>query len=131
MTSTVQEVVLSPEHDEFYRDVSLLIIAGSPQSLPLSPQNMYLNFGEIGANIKSLVEEYQAKSKSHTKVESIADMKVIGGREGGGRHTNYLHCSSFGRHSLRTTRSSANCLERCPSMLPWSVSCLVLWLNIT
>ena len=39
-------------------------------------QNMYLNFGEIGANIKSLVEMYQAKSKIHAKVESIADMKV-------------------------------------------------------
>ena len=37
---------------------------------------MYLNFGEIGANIKSLVEDYQEKSKSHAKIESIADMKV-------------------------------------------------------
>ena len=46
---------------------------------------MYLNFGEIGANIKSLVEVYQAKSKSHAKVESIADMKVREGeREGEG-----------------------------------------------
>ncbi len=37
---------------------------------------MYLNFGEIGANIKGLVDEYQEKSKSHAKIESIADMKV-------------------------------------------------------
>ena len=37
---------------------------------------MYLNFGEIGAHIKTLVETYQTKSKSHAKVESIADMKV-------------------------------------------------------
>ncbi len=37
---------------------------------------MYLNFGEIGANIKSLVDEYQEKSKGHAKIESIADMKV-------------------------------------------------------
>ncbi len=37
---------------------------------------MYLNFGEIGANIKGLVDEYQDKSKSHAKIESIADMKV-------------------------------------------------------
>ena len=37
---------------------------------------MYLNFGEIGANIKSLVETYQAKSKTKDKLESIADMKV-------------------------------------------------------
>lgn len=53
----LQEVVLSPEHDEFYRD------------------NMYLNFGEIGASIKTLVDHYQEKSKDHAKIESIADMK--------------------------------------------------------
>lgn len=37
---------------------------------------MYLNFGEIGANIKTLVDHYQEKSKSQAKIESIADMKV-------------------------------------------------------
>ena len=37
---------------------------------------MYQNFGEIGTNIKELMEEFQRKSKSHAKVESIADMKV-------------------------------------------------------
>ena len=46
---------------------------------------MYLNFGEIGVNIKGLVQDYQEKSKNHAKIESIADMKVCreGGREGG------------------------------------------------
>ena len=39
-------------------------------------QNMYMNFGEIGSNIKELMEEFQKKSKSQAKVESIADMKV-------------------------------------------------------
>ena len=39
-------------------------------------QNMYLNFGEIGNNIKDLMEEFQVKSQSQAKVESIADMKV-------------------------------------------------------
>lgn len=39
-------------------------------------QNMYVNFGEIGSNIKELMEEFQKKSKSQAKVESIADMKV-------------------------------------------------------
>ena len=39
-------------------------------------QNMYLNFGDIGVNIKELVQDYQEKSKSHAKIESIADMKV-------------------------------------------------------
>ena len=37
---------------------------------------MYLNFGEIGANIKTLVDKYQEKSQEHAKIESIADMKV-------------------------------------------------------
>jgi vacuolar protein sorting-associated protein 45 len=55
----MQEVVLSPEHDEFFRE------------------NMYLNFGEIGANIKSLVETYQSKNKNREKLESIADMKAF------------------------------------------------------
>lgn len=39
-------------------------------------QNMYLNFGEIGSQIKDLMEHFQLKSQSQAKVESIADMKV-------------------------------------------------------
>ena len=39
---------------------------------------MYLSFGEIGLSIKKLVEQFQEKSKSHEKIESIADMKVHG-----------------------------------------------------
>lgn len=38
---------------------------------------MYLNFGEIGANIQGLVKDYQEKQKTHAKIESIADMKVL------------------------------------------------------
>ncbi|CAH2052705.1 unnamed protein product, partial [Iphiclides podalirius] len=52
-----REVVLAPEQDEFYA------------------KNLYSNFGEIGQTIKSLMEEFQKKAKSHQKVESIADMK--------------------------------------------------------
>ncbi len=37
---------------------------------------MYLNFGEIGGNIKTLVSDFQDKQKSHAKIESISDMKV-------------------------------------------------------
>ncbi|CAM9818880.1 unnamed protein product [Lampetra fluviatilis] len=55
----LKEVVLSSEHDDFYAS------------------NMYLNFGEIGTNIKNLMEEFQKKSKSSQKVESIADMKAF------------------------------------------------------
>ncbi|XP_046584204.1 LOW QUALITY PROTEIN: vacuolar protein sorting-associated protein 45-like [Haliotis rubra] len=59
ITKDLQEVVLSAEHDEFYAN------------------NMYVNFGEIGSNIKELMEEFQKKSKSQAKVESIADMKAF------------------------------------------------------
>ena len=38
---------------------------------------MHLNFGEIGSNIKDLMEDFQRKSKSQAKVESIADMKAF------------------------------------------------------
>ena len=36
---------------------------------------MYLNFGDIGQTIKSLMDDFQAKAKNHQKVESISDMK--------------------------------------------------------
>lgn len=40
-------------------------------------QNMYLNFGEIGTNIKNLMEDFQKKRpKGQQKLESISDMKV-------------------------------------------------------
>ncbi|XP_063896560.1 vacuolar protein sorting-associated protein 45 [Helicoverpa armigera] len=52
-----KEVVLASEQDEFYA------------------KNLYSNFGEIGQTMKSLMDEFQKKAKSHQKVESIADMK--------------------------------------------------------
>ena len=36
---------------------------------------MYLNFGDLGGNIKDYVEQYQSKTKNNTNIESIADMK--------------------------------------------------------
>ena len=45
-------------------------------------QNLYNNFGEIGGRIKELMEEFQTKSQSTKKIESIADMKV--GKRGRG-----------------------------------------------
>lgn len=36
---------------------------------------MYLNFGDIGQNIKTLMNEYQKKAKTHSQLESINDMK--------------------------------------------------------
>lgn len=59
ISKDLQEIVMSAEHDEFYAN------------------NMYLNFGEIGSNIKELMEDFQKKTKSQQKVESIADMKAF------------------------------------------------------
>ncbi|KAJ3216577.1 vacuolar protein sorting-associated protein 45 [Dinochytrium kinnereticum] len=53
----LREIVLSPDTDPFYR------------------KNMYLNLGDLGANIKSYVDEYQVKHKSSMKIDSISDMK--------------------------------------------------------
>jgi vacuolar protein sorting-associated protein 45 len=38
---------------------------------------MYLNYGEICVKIKDLMEEFQKRSQSSTKVETIADMKAF------------------------------------------------------
>eukprot|EP01135_Chromosphaera_perkinsii_P002007 Nk52_evm54s215 gene=Nk52_evmTU54s215 len=53
----MKEVVLNGENDDFYK------------------QNIFSNFGEIGANIKILVDDFQQKTKSNAKIESIEDMK--------------------------------------------------------
>ncbi|KAJ3065815.1 vacuolar protein sorting-associated protein 45, partial [Quaeritorhiza haematococci] len=53
----LKEVVLSADQDSFYK------------------KNMYLNLGDLGANIKAYVDEYQLKHKSSMNIESIADMK--------------------------------------------------------
>lgn len=59
--STFQEIVLSPEQDPFFA------------------QNLYNNFGDLGANIKSYVSEFQTRSVSTGmaagKIETVADMK--------------------------------------------------------
>uniref|UniRef100_A0A8V8TLU0 Vacuolar protein sorting 45 homolog n=1 Tax=Homo sapiens TaxID=9606 RepID=A0A8V8TLU0_HUMAN len=60
ISKDLREVVLSAENDEFYAN------------------NMYLNFAEIGSNIKNLMEDFQKKKpKEQQKLESIADMKNI------------------------------------------------------
>uniref|UniRef100_A0A0K0CYD6 Vacuolar protein sorting-associated protein 45 n=1 Tax=Angiostrongylus cantonensis TaxID=6313 RepID=A0A0K0CYD6_ANGCA len=52
-----QNMVLSELHDEFYA------------------KNVSSNFGEIGQNIKLLMNEFQQKSQIHKNLDSIADMK--------------------------------------------------------
>ena len=38
-------------------------------------KNMYLIFGDIGQNIKALMNDYQKKAQTHQQLESISDMK--------------------------------------------------------
>jgi len=52
-----REVVLSPAQDHFYRG------------------SQYLNFGELGKSVKELVQNYQRKSQTHARLDSIADMQ--------------------------------------------------------
>ncbi|KAL9099911.1 MAG: hypothetical protein Q9163_004653 [Psora crenata] len=53
----LKEIVLSQDQDPFFK------------------KNMYLNFGDLGGNIKDYVEQYQSMTKSSTTIDSIADMK--------------------------------------------------------
>jgi len=52
----LQEVVLSSQQDAFFKS------------------NMYENFGDLGANIKKLVDEFQQKAKSNQNIQSLEDM---------------------------------------------------------
>ncbi|XP_057543668.1 vacuolar protein sorting-associated protein 45 homolog [Amaranthus tricolor] len=51
-----QEVVLSSEQDSFFK------------------ANMYENFGDIGMNIKRMVDEFQQIAKSNQNIQTIEDM---------------------------------------------------------
>ncbi|KAF9961468.1 vacuolar protein sorting-associated protein 45 [Mortierella alpina] len=55
--SELKEIVLSCDQDSYFH------------------KNMFLNLGDLGANIKGYVDEYQTKTKSNMNIESIADMK--------------------------------------------------------
>ncbi|XP_043931114.1 vacuolar protein sorting-associated protein 45 [Protopterus annectens] len=60
ISKDLNEVVLSSSHPDFFAS------------------NMYMNFGEIGTNIKNLMEDFQKKKpKGQQKLESIADMKAF------------------------------------------------------
>jgi vacuolar protein sorting-associated protein 45 len=52
-----QEIVLSAHQDRFFSE------------------SMHLNFGELGAAVKRLVTQYQAKMKTTAKVDTIEDMQ--------------------------------------------------------
>lgn len=47
----------------------------SAEQDPFFSNNMYDNFGDLGASIKRYVEDYQAKTASSSSIDTIADMK--------------------------------------------------------
>jgi len=52
-----KQVVLSAEQDSFYAE------------------NMFVNFGDLGENIKTFVDKYQEKTKSNKSIQSLDDIK--------------------------------------------------------
>jgi len=57
VSAELKEIVLSQDQDPFFK------------------KNMYLNFGDLGSNVKDYVEQFQAKHKNNENLESISDMK--------------------------------------------------------
>lgn len=57
--SELQRLMISIDNDDFYA------------------QNLYLNFGEIGQNIKQMVEDFTRQKQISQKVDSIQDMKAF------------------------------------------------------
>ncbi|EFX00270.1 vacuolar protein sorting-associated protein [Grosmannia clavigera kw1407] len=55
--SGLRETVLSQDQDPFFK------------------RNMFLNFGDLGSNVKEYVEQFQARHKNNENLESISDMK--------------------------------------------------------
>lgn len=54
-----REVVLDSQQDEFFRD------------------NMYCNFGDLGENMKALVEDFGQKTRTAQNIQTIDDMKRV------------------------------------------------------
>lgn len=58
MASCFQEVVLSSEQDAFFK------------------ANMYENFGDIGMNIKRMVDDFQQVAKSNQNIQTIGSCET-------------------------------------------------------
>ncbi|CAG5111519.1 Oidioi.mRNA.OKI2018_I69.chr2.g5821.t1.cds [Oikopleura dioica] len=55
----LQKIMITADSDDFYAN------------------NLYLNFGEIGQNIKKMVEDFTRQKQINQKVDSIQDMKTF------------------------------------------------------
>jgi len=58
-TSETPELVLSVDSDPFYA------------------ANLYSQYGELATNLKSLVDEFQSKTKTHQNIDTIEDMQKV------------------------------------------------------
>lgn len=77
ITKELEEVVMNAEYDEFYSNVKRKdVFRCNEVLLFFCSKNLYSNFGDIATNIKALMEHFQEKHKSQSKIESIGDMKV-------------------------------------------------------
>jgi vacuolar protein sorting-associated protein 45 len=56
LSKDLRELVLSAREDRFFAE------------------NMYANYGDLGASVKALVDEFQQQTKMNKKIESIDDM---------------------------------------------------------
>ena len=59
VVSPQQTVPLSADQDSFFRT------------------NMFCNYGDLGVNVKAMVDEFQTLHKSNTNVSSIEDVSRI------------------------------------------------------
>lgn len=55
----LQKLMITAKSDDFYAN------------------NLYLNFGEIGQNIKKMVDDFTRQKQINQKVDSIQDMKTF------------------------------------------------------
>ena len=78
ISKELEEIILSAEYDEFYDNVRFVLIFFNFVDVLwcFFIKSMYSNYGEICLKIKELMEDFQKRSQSNTKVETIADMKV-------------------------------------------------------
>ncbi|KAG8956503.1 vacuolar protein sorting-associated protein 45 [Tulasnella sp. 419] len=64
------DLSLVPDIRPELKEITLL-----PQTDPFFAQHVNHNFGDLGASIQKLVQDYQVKTKSQSSIETIADMK--------------------------------------------------------
>ena len=79
-----QDIVLSARQDDFYR------------------RHMYSNFGDAGAAVKSLVDEFQRQTTSSQNINTIEDMQV---------RARVSSCTSQGHKGWAMKLAAADCMH--------------------